>query len=96
LETKVNVKLLGVLRGVSGKSLVSLRLEKSTVQAMMQKLADSLPKEAKKLFLDSDFTYLGPNMLILINGKEISILKGLETEIKEDDEVVVIPVSHGG
>jgi MoaD family protein len=96
VETKVNVKLLGVLRGVSGKSLISLRLEKSTVQAMIQKLADSLPKEAKKLFQDSDLSYLGPNMLILINGKEISVLKGLETEIKEDDEVVVIPVSHGG
>jgi MoaD family protein len=96
LETKVNVKLLGVLRGVSGKSVISLKLEKSTVQAMIQKLADSLPKEAKKLFLDSDLNYLGSNMLILINGQEISVRKGLETEIKEDDEVVVIPVSHGG
>ena len=96
METKVNVKLLGVLRGVSGKSVISLKLEKSTVQAMIQKLADSLPKEAKKLFLDSDLNYLGSNMLILINGQEISVRKGLETEIKEDDEVVVIPVSHGG
>jgi MoaD family protein len=96
LETKVNVKLLGVLRGVSGKSLVSLALKKTTVQAMIQSLAASLPKDAKKLFLDSDLNYLEPNMLILINGKEISVLKGLETEIKEDDEIVVIPVSHGG
>ena len=62
----------------------------------MQKLADSLPKEAKKLLLNPELDYLRPNMLILINGKEISVLKGLETEIKEDDEVIVIPVSHGG
>lgn len=96
METKVNVKLLGVLRGVSGKNRIWLKLQKPTVRKMMQKLADSLPKEAKKLLLNPELDYLRPNMLILINGKEISVLKGLETEIKEDDEVIVIPVSHGG
>ena len=96
METKVNIRLLGVLRGVSGKSRISLRIEKSTVEAMVRELANSLPKEARRLFLDSDLNYLGSNVLVLVNGKEISALEGLETEIKEDDEVVVIPVSHGG
>ena len=96
MGTEVNIKLLGVLRGVSGKKHISLKLEKPTVRKMMQKLAESLPREAKKLFADSSFSDIHPNMLILINGKEISALKGLETQIKQDDEVVVIPVSHGG
>lgn len=96
LETKVNIKLLGVLRGVSGKSRISLKLEKPTVRKMMQKLVESLSGEAKKLFVDSSNSDIQPNMLVLVNGKEISALKGLETQIKEDDEVVVIPVSHGG
>ena len=96
METKVNIRLLGVLRGVSGKSRISLRLEKSTVEVMVRELANSLPKEARRLFLDSDLNYLGSNVLVLVNGKEISALEGLETEIKEEDEVVVIPVSHGG
>ena len=96
METKVNIRLLGVLRGVSGKDRISVKLEKPTVHKMMQKLAVSLPREARKLFADSSFNGLHPNLLILVNGKEISALKGLETQIKEDDEVVVIPVSHGG
>jgi molybdopterin converting factor small subunit len=97
MGTKVSIKLLGVLHGVSGRSRISLKLEEPTVRKMMQKLADSLPKEAKKLLVDSEVNdYPQPNMLIIINGKEISALKGLETEIREDDEVVVIPVSHGG
>jgi len=66
------------------------------VEAMVRELANSLPKEARRLFLDSDLNYLGSNVLVLVNGKEISALKGLETEINEDDEVMVIPVSHGG
>lgn len=96
METKVNIKLLGVLRGVSGKSHISLKLEKPTVRKMMQKLGESLPNEARRLFVDSSISDSQSNMLVLINGKEISALKGLDTRIVEDDEVVVIPVSHGG
>jgi molybdopterin converting factor small subunit len=31
-----------------------------------------------------------------VNGKEISVLQGLETVIKDGDEVVFVPVLHGG
>jgi MoaD family protein len=96
LSIEVNIKLLGALHGVSGKSHISLKLEKPTVRKMMQKLADSLPEEVKKLLANPEVNNPQSNMLILINGKEISVLKGLETEIKKNDEVVLIPVSHGG
>lgn len=96
MSTEVNVRLLGVLRGASGKGQVSVKLEKPTVRQLMQKLAETLPGEAKKLLADSSVGYVHPNLLVLVNGKEISALKGLETQIKKDDEVIVIPVSHGG
>jgi len=31
-----------------------------------------------------------------VNGKEISVLKGLETLVSDGDEVVLVPVTHGG
>ncbi|MEM3789347.1 MAG: MoaD/ThiS family protein [Candidatus Bathyarchaeia archaeon] len=37
-----------------------------------------------------------PNTLIIVNDREISVLRGLETVLKDGDEVVFIPVSHGG
>ncbi|GAG28848.1 unnamed protein product, partial [marine sediment metagenome] len=37
-----------------------------------------------------------PNALILVGGKEINALQGLETEVKNADEVVLIPMVHGG
>ena len=37
-----------------------------------------------------------PNTLILVNGKEISVLNGLETILKDGDEIVFIPVLHAG
>ena len=36
------------------------------------------------------------NFIILVNGREISVLSGLETKLKSGDEVAIIPVSHGG
>jgi len=35
-------------------------------------------------------------MLVLLNGKEISVFDGLKTVIKDGDEVVFVPVTHGG
>jgi len=96
LTVKVNVRLLGVFRGFSGKSRISLKLEQPTVRRVIQKLADSLSVEAKRLLVDPELNDPRPNALILVNGKEIGVLNGLETEIKEGDEVTLIPVSHGG
>jgi len=96
LTVKVKVRLLGVFRGFSGKSQMSLRLEKATVRNVVQTLAKSLSKEARGLLVDVELNDPRPNALILLNGKEINVLNGLETEVKEGDEVTLIPISHGG
>ena len=96
MTTTVNVRLLGVFRGLSGKSQVSLKLEQPTVRKVIKKLADSLSEEAKRLLVDPELNDPRTNAIILVNGKEIGVLKGLETEIKEGDEVTLIPISHGG
>jgi molybdopterin converting factor small subunit len=36
------------------------------------------------------------NFIILVNGRDINVLSGLETKLKASDEVTIIPVSHGG
>jgi len=96
LTVNVKVRLLGVFRGSLGKSQLSLRLEQATVRNVIQTLAASLPTEAKRLLIDTELNDPRPNALILLNGKEINVLKGLETEIREGDEVTLIPISHGG
>jgi len=96
LTTIVSVRLLGIFRGYAGKSRITLRLEQPTVREVIQKLADSLPLEAKRLLLDPELDDPRPNALILVNEKEIGVLNGLETEIKKGDEVTLIPISHGG
>jgi len=37
-----------------------------------------------------------PSFLLLVNGRDIEFLKGLETEIKPGDTVVILPPLAGG
>jgi MoaD family protein len=96
LTVTVKVRLLGVFRGFYGKSQFTLNLEQPTVWNAIQSLAQSFSTEAKRLLIDPELNDPRPNALILLNGREISLLKGLETEIKEGDEMTVIPITHGG
>ncbi len=92
----VRVKLLGVFRGFSTTNQMVLRVQQATVRELIESVVESFPTEARKLVIDPELNDPRPNSLVLLNGKEISVLKGLETEIREDDEVTLIPISHGG
>jgi len=96
LTIHVKVRLLGVFRGFSGKSQLVLKLEQATVRNVIQTLAESLTTEAKRLLIDPELNDPRPNALILLNGREINVLNGLETEVDEGDEITLIPISHGG
>jgi molybdopterin synthase sulfur carrier subunit len=96
MTVEVNIRLLGAFRGLSGKSQLSLNLKEPTVRSLVQKLSESFSVEAKRLLVDPELNDPRPNTLILVNGKEINVLKGLETALEDGDEVTLIPVSHGG
>ncbi len=63
---------------------------------MIQKLVEAFSPEFKDALIDPELKDPRPNALILVNGKEISVLEGLETEVNKGDEIVLVPVSHGG
>ena len=56
----------------------------------------SVKDELRRNLLDEHLQEPKPNALILVNGKEISVLEGLATKLKDGDEVVFVPVVHGG
>jgi molybdopterin synthase sulfur carrier subunit len=92
----VNVKFIGSFRGLSGKNKLSLRLEKPVFfREVVKKVVEKAPKLEAAL-MDPDCESPKTNMLVLVNGKEIGVLNGLETVIKDGDEVVFVPVVHGG
>ena len=93
----VEVKFLGVFRQFSGRNHVLVKLEEpSTVRKVIQKLTEAFSSEFERGLVDPELEDPRPNALILVNGKEINVLQGLETKVKDGDEIVLVPVSPGG
>jgi len=94
---EANVRLVGVLRGVSGKSSITVKLrEGDTIATLIQRLSAEFGEDFKRVLVDSEQNDPRPNVLILVNGREIELLQKLETRLEDDDVVTIIPVSHGG
>jgi molybdopterin converting factor small subunit len=65
------------------------------VKELVQKITRHSP-ELRRNIISGELKNPMPNSLILVNGKEISVLDGLETALKDGDEVTFVPVVHGG
>lgn len=69
----------------------------STVKTLMNQLvAGDRFEQLRELLLDSSTLDPRPNALILVSGREISSLNGLQTVLREDDEIALLPIAHGG
>jgi MoaD family protein len=93
----VEVKFLGVFRQFSGRKRIPVKLEKpATVGKAIEKLTEAFSSEFRRMLVDPELEDPRPNALVLVNGKEISVLQGLKTEVEDGDEIILVPVSHGG
>ena len=97
---RINVEFVGVLREFAGRRTMTLNLPTSgsdlKVEDVVRKLADKLPPQLRQTLIDPELHSPKPNALIFVNHQEISVLDGLNTKIEEEDQMVFIPVSHGG
>jgi molybdopterin synthase sulfur carrier subunit len=92
----INVKLVGSLRHFSGVGELVLGCSGcASVGALVAELVKEVP-ELERSLVDQQLEDPRPNALILVNGREIGVLDGLETRLKDGDEVVFVPVVHGG
>ena len=97
MAVDVRVKLLGRFRVSSGRSQVRIKLgEGVTVGDVVEKLVESFPPEFKEALVYPVLREPWPNALILVNGREVGVLDGVGTVIGDGDEVVFVPVTHGG
>jgi molybdopterin synthase sulfur carrier subunit len=92
----VNVRFIGSLRASAKKSKFTLKLEKAvSLREIINRIVKEQPK-LKRVLIDPELDDPRVNSLILVNGREISVLEGLDTKLKDGDELIFIPVVHGG
>ncbi len=92
----ITVKFIGALRHVSGADKLNFDCEAGiSIREFMGEIIKEVPQLERSL-IDRQLEDPRPNALILVNDREISVLNGLETKLKEGDEIVFVPVVHGG
>lgn len=92
----VEVTLLGVFKEAFGSEHTSLTVEPSRrLREIITRLTES-SHALERVMIDPELHDPQPNAVMLVNGKEAGVLEGLETEVKEGDRIVLIPVAHGG
>jgi MoaD family protein len=97
MVVNIVVRFLGTFQRFSGKKSINLTFENQiNVKDVIKKLIEIFPKKFNDELIDTDLNCMRPNALIIINGKEVSALKGIETEVQDSSEIVLIPMVHGG
>ena len=92
----LTVNFVGALRHLSGKTQFSINYQEGySIKGLVEEISREMP-ELKHTFSDQELNDSRSNSLILVNGKEISVLNGHETKLCDGDEIVFVPVVHGG
>jgi len=93
----LTVKFIGALRHISGKTQLTIGFKAgASIKTIVETINQELP-QLKHIFPNgSEPNGNHSNLLILVNGKEISALDGYETKLDNGDEIVFVPVIHGG
>ena len=96
MSVNVQVKFFGIYQRIAGKKSVQIKLKiHSTIRNALIEL-EKISQEFKQVLIDSQLDETRPKALILVDGKEISVLQGLETKINQSEEITLIPMVHGG
>jgi molybdopterin synthase sulfur carrier subunit len=93
---KVEVRFFTSLREITGKKVEEVQLQRSiTVEELLTGFSKKYGREFMESLYDEEgkvHSYLS----ILVNGKSINVLQGLDTELKEGDTIAILPPVGGG
>lgn len=81
----ITVRFLGVARSLMGAEVEMTYREAMTVGSLLE----ALPSEVQGLARRKELT-------VIVNGADISVRGGFEAHLEDGDEVVLLPLAHGG
>ena len=88
------VKFFATYRQITGCKSCDVSAPQD-VLALMDELSERWPA-FRELILNEDGTDKGDDVIIMVNGRHIEHLDGVDTKLTEDDYVAVTPLVAGG
>ena len=68
----------------------------ATLRELGQQLSNRFGSKFRGEFFSPDGSDLGERIIVLINGRNVKFLKGLDSELENSDTVLIYPVVAGG
>jgi MoaD family protein len=95
----IKVKVLSILqiKKIIGKGEVEVSIPQgSTVESLLSWMVKTWGERLSSYLAHTEGAGLLPHIRIMVNGQDIGFLKGMETELQEGDEILILPLVAGG
>ncbi|MFH1327462.1 MAG: MoaD/ThiS family protein [Candidatus Bathyarchaeota archaeon] len=95
----ITIKLFGALKSIAKEETITLplpELENTNIMNVINVLGEKFNPELRHAIIGRETGDPRAQVLILKNGKEISALDGLSTQVMDGDNIAILPVIHGG
>ena len=94
---KIKIHTILGLKEILGQRVVELPLPQgSTIKALLAVMAHKWGRKFSSYVSDPGHVHLLPHIRILVNGRDIGFINGMETELQDGDEVLMLPLAGGG
>jgi molybdopterin synthase sulfur carrier subunit len=94
---KVTLHTILGLKEVIGQRLTEIELPHgSTVEDFLRYMRERWGEELSTRLFHPESEAVLPYLQIMVNGQSIHFLKDMETPLKEDDEILILPPASGG
>ena len=95
----VFVRFFGSLRALIGKKVECIKFEdreEATVEKVLKRLSEIYGKDFVEYAFDRRTGEIQDYLLLLVNGRSIIVLGGLETSLIDGDVLAILPHVGGG
>lgn len=90
---KVKIEVFATLRELIGKEVLEME-NVNNVGELFESLIEMFGMNVKEILMEGD--KIKEFVKILVNGKDIRNLRGMETELKDGDVISIFPPVAGG
>lgn len=95
----ITVKIQTILnfRKIIGKGEVEISVpSRGTLRDLLEIMVNTWGDELASRLFGPDSTTLLPYIRLMVNGRDIGFLKGMETVLQNGDEILILPPVAGG